>query len=56
MATEEAMCSTAASGKTICDPTNIGTARGGSEADIHQMTVANPARAFAFTDPGEKTS
>jgi len=31
-------------------------ARGVSEADIHQMTVANPARAFAFTDPGEKTS
>jgi predicted metal-dependent phosphotriesterase family hydrolase len=26
------------------------------EADIHQMTVTNPARAFAFTDLGERTS
>jgi len=30
--------------------------RGVSDADIHQMTVANPARAFAFTAPQEKTS
>ena len=31
-------------------------ARDVSEDDIHQMTVANPARAFAFTEPaGEKT-
>jgi phosphotriesterase-related protein len=29
--------------------------RGVSEADIHQMTVTNPARAFAFTDLGERT-
>jgi phosphotriesterase-related protein len=30
--------------------------RGVSEADIHQMTVTNPARAFAFADLGERTS
>jgi predicted metal-dependent phosphotriesterase family hydrolase len=30
--------------------------RGVSEADIHQMTVTNPATAFAFTHPGETPS
>lgn len=30
--------------------------RGVSEADIRQMTVANPAQAFAFTNPGETPS